>query len=43
MVYKANVKGKLYKIIYELNRNTKIRVKTAVGESKERETGENIA
>ena len=42
-LHKANVKGKLYKLIYELNRNTKIRVIMAVGESKERETGENKA
>ena len=41
-VYKNNVKGKLYRLLYEMNRNNVIKVKTAVGESEETETGENV-
>ena len=29
-VYKSKVKGKLYKLIYELNKDTRIKVRTAV-------------
>ena len=40
--YKANVKGKLYKLLYELNKDRKIKVRTAVGDSEEVETAEFI-
>ena len=39
-LYKMNIKGKLYKLIYEPNKDTRIKVRTAVGESTLRETGE---
>ena len=35
-VYKSNVRGKLYKLTYELNKNTRIKIRTAVGDSDER-------
>ena len=42
-LYRANVKGKLYKLIHELNKNTRIRVRTAVGDSETREINEGVA
>ena len=42
-LYKAKVKGKLYKLIYEMNKDTRITVRTAVGESEKRETNEGLA
>ena len=41
-LYRSNVKGKPYKLLYELNRDTRITVRTPVGDSEKRETGENI-
>ena len=42
-LYRANVKGKLYKLLYELNKDTRIRVRTAVGDSEPREINEGVA
>ena len=42
-LYKGNIRGKLYRLLYEMNRKTRITVKTAVGESKPRETEENVS
>lgn len=42
-LYKLNVRGRLYKLVYELNKNTRIKVRTNVGETKEILTGENVA
>ena len=42
-LYKVDIKGKLYKLIFEMNKDTRIKVRTPVGESESRETGENIA
>ena len=41
-IYNLGIKGKLYRLLYMLNKDTKISVKTAVGLSREIETGENI-
>ena len=41
-LYKAGVKGKLYRLWYKLNKNIKIKVRTACGTSKEADTGEGI-
>ena len=42
-VYKAGIKGKLYRLWYKLNKNTKIGVKTAFGVSKYESVGGTIA
>ena len=42
-VHKSNVKGKLHKLLYEMNKDTRITVRTAVGDSDKRLTGENMA
>ena len=39
-VYRNNVKGKLYKLLFELNKDTRISVRTPVGDTEWRETGE---
>ena len=41
-VYNSGVKGKLYRLLYLMNKDTIIKVKTGVGISEEEETGENI-
>ena len=41
-LYNYGIVGKLYRLIYNLNKNTKLKVKTAVGISKEDEIGKNI-
>ena len=41
-LYNYGVKGKLYRLLYNLNKDSKIKVKTAVGTSEAAETGENI-
>ena len=42
-LYKVKVKGKLYRLVYELNKETKFKVRTPVGESDTREVKETIA
>ena len=42
-LYSGGINGTLYKLIFELNRNTEIVVKTAFGESEVKPTGENVA
>ena len=39
----AGVKGKIYRLLYLLNKDTRIKVKTNVGMTDEAETGENVA
>ena len=39
-VYRNNVKGKLYRLLFLMNKSSGIRVKTPVGISEERRTGE---
>jgi hypothetical protein len=39
-LYRSNVRGKLYKLLYEMNKNTRITVRTAVGDTESREIGE---
>ena len=39
----AGVKGKIYRLLYLLNKDTRIKVKTNVGLTSEAETGENVA
>ena len=39
-LYRNNVKGKLYKLLYVLNKDTRISVRTPVGDTEQRNTGE---
>ena len=41
-LYKCSIKGKLYKLLYKLNENTRIRVRTPVGLTDAEDTGENL-
>ena len=41
-IFNLGVKGKLYRLLYNLNKDTVIKVNTAVGDTNEEETGENI-
>ena len=41
-IYNCGIQGKLYRLIYNMNKDTKITVRTAVGVTEEKETGENI-
>ena len=42
IIYKRGTKGKLYRLLYELNRDTIVKVKTGVGETDEGITGEGL-
>ena len=42
-VYNAGIKGKLYRLLYLMNKDTKIKIKTGVGLTEEMETGDNVA
>ena len=39
-VYKNNVRGKIYKLLHEMNKDTRIKVRTPVGDIEERDVGE---
>ena len=41
-LYKSNVHGKLYRLLYTMNKNTRISVQTPVGTTDERDTGEGV-
>ena len=41
-LYKCGIKGKLYRLTYELNKNTEISVKTAVGSTESKDVGETV-
>jgi hypothetical protein len=41
-LYKSKVQGKLYRLLYEMNKNTKIRIQTPVGLTEECDTGEGV-
>ena len=41
-IYNSGVKGKLYRLLYMMNKNPIIKVKTGVGMTEEESTGENI-
>ena len=41
-LYNCGITGKLYRLMYEMNKKTLLRVKTGVGLSKSTELGENI-
>ena len=41
-LYKSQIKGKLYRLIFRLNENIKITVKTPVGDSDSEDTGKNV-
>ena len=41
-LYKSDVKGKLYRLVYELNKNNEIKIKTPVGTTMGFKTGENV-
>ena len=38
-IYRSQVKGKVYRLLFEMNKNTRIRIKTPVGETQARDTG----
>ena len=42
-LHKSEVTGKVYKLIFEMNKNTRITVRTPVGESTKRETAGNVS
>ena len=42
-LYKAKVKGKVYKLVHEMNKDTKITVRTSVGESNKREVNNSVS
>ena len=42
-LYKSNIRGKSYRLIHELNKETKLKVRNAIGESDERKTKEGMA
>ena len=42
-MYKLNIRGKLYKLLYELNKDRRISVRTPIGESEQKETKEGIS
>ena len=41
-LYKNGVQGKIYRLLYEMNKRTRISVQTPVGKSDEREIGETV-
>ena len=41
-LYSNGIRGKLYRLIYEMKKETRIKVRTAVGVSKEENTGEGV-
>ena len=41
-LYKNDVRGKLYRLIFEMNKDTKIKVVTPVGLTEEANTGERV-
>ena len=41
-LYNCGITGKLYRLMYEMNKKTVLRVKTGVGLSKSTELGKNI-
>ena len=41
-IHKAGIKGKIYRLWFNLNRNIKIKVRTACGTSDSEDTGEGI-
>ena len=41
-IYNFGIRGKLYRLIYNMNKDTKFKVRTAVGETDEKDTGEKI-
>ena len=41
-LYKNEVRGKLYRLLFEMNKNTKISVQTPVGMTDEKDTGEGV-
>ena len=41
-LYKSNVKGKTYRLLYKLNKTIRISVKTPVGETEKHETEDNV-
>ena len=41
-LYKSEVKGKVYRLIYQLNKNLKIKVQTPVGTTSSEDTGPTV-
>lgn len=41
-LYASEIRGKLYQLIFELNKNNRITINTSVGPTKHFETGENV-
>ena len=42
VLYQRGTRGKLYRLLYELNKDTVVKVRTAVGDTKEEDTGEGL-
>ena len=42
-VYCSGIKGKLYRLLYLMNKDAKIRIKTGVGLTREADSGDNVA
>ena len=42
-LYSSNVKGKLYRLIYQMNKNSRIKVKTPLGLTEAKDTGPLVA
>ena len=40
--YKCGIRGKLYRLLYEMNKDSIIKVRTGVGDTETRETGEGL-
>ena len=41
-LYESDIKGKVYRLLFKMNENTRIAVKTPVGKTEYKETGENV-
>ena len=42
VLYNRGTRGKLYRLLFELNKNTIVKVRTAVGDTEEEDTGEGL-
>ena len=38
-LYSSDVKGKVYRLLYEMNKNTRITIQTPVGDTQPKDTG----
>jgi hypothetical protein len=42
VLYKRGTRGKMYRLLFEMNKNTIVKVRTAVGDTEEEDTGEGL-